>query len=127
VNRFRKRLLDYLQIGTNVRFVIQWISQKMYMLGHEHEGNELPPTTLIRRIDVPTQFPPPVVIRKQRQQLITGKCEFMEMAGLMIMPNRLASSCLLHKSWYDLQTGSSGCPIIRPSLQLGQSVFPNST
>jgi nitrite reductase/ring-hydroxylating ferredoxin subunit len=95
----------------------------MYMLGHEHEGNELPPTTLVRRIDVPTQFPPPVVIRKQRQRLITGKCEFMEMAGLMIVPNRLALSCLLHNSWYDLQTGSSSCPIIRLTLELGQSVF----
>jgi hypothetical protein len=59
------------------------------MFGHQHKTDQLNIGFLTRGIDASTQPLTPVVICQKRQSTITGKGQFVKMAGLVKMPNLL--------------------------------------
>jgi hypothetical protein len=84
------------QESANKFLHVGWIYQQMNVFGHEHEANETHVGLFNCRGETLGQNPSPRVVRQQRHSMETGKCQLVEMARLMEMPDGLTVRHVKH-------------------------------
>ena len=86
---FGERLLDPGQVACEVRLDCKRVGEKMDVLRHEDEGNQLKLELRVGLIQAPREFFLPNVVGQQGSSLIAGERKLMEMARFVIVPNCL--------------------------------------